>query len=136
LTFDTERQVFESRFDANWVSTDIRWPNTSFSTKDRSEYVAYHNVTDDAKQKSLGGDPVLYRYFGNIVIQIFVVPNSGATRALQLAEQVADVWRSAIFSGITMGAPKTVTVGIVDGWYQLDVISPYHRDSFESRSVL
>jgi len=136
LTFETQERLFETRFDTNWSHTDIKWPNIVFVTKDRTEYVAFTNVTDDVKEKSIGGPTVLYRYFGNIVIQIFVLPNSGATRALQLAELVADIWRSAQFSGITMGATKAVTVGVQDGWYQVDAISPYYRNSFESRSVL
>ncbi len=136
MSFDTERQAFESRFDTNWSDTSIKWPNVKFTTKEHDEYVAYNNVTDISKEKSMGSDPVLYRYFGDIVIQIFVMPNSGAARALQLAELVSDIWRGALFSGITMMSTYTVTVGIVDGWYQLDVISPYYRDSFELRSVL
>lgn len=136
MTFDTERQVFEDRFSTNWTQTSVKWPNVKFTTKEHTEYVAFNNVTDESKEKSLGTDPVLYRYFGQIVIQIFVMPNSGATRALQLAELVADIWRSAKFSGITMESTSVVTVGIIEGWYQVDVISPYYRDSFEPRSVL
>lgn len=136
MSFEDERLALESRFKAGWAETAIRWPNVKFSSKDKSEWVSYNNIQNTAKEKSLGTDPVLYRYFGDIVIQIFVVPNSGASRALQLAELVADIWRSAKFSGITMDVPSTVSIGIIEGWYQIDVISPYYRDSFESRSIL
>lgn len=136
MSFEAERVALESRFKAGWAETSIRWPNVKFSSKNRSEWVSYNNIQNTAKEKSLGTDPVLYRYFGDIVIQIFVVPNSGASRALQLAELVADIWRSAKFSSITMDVPSTVTVGIIEGWYQINVISPYYRDSFESRSIL
>jgi len=136
MTFETQERAFETRFDSNWSHTPIKWPNIAFNSKDKSEYVTFSNITDDVKEKSLGSNPVLYRYFGDIVIQIFVVSNSGATRALQLAELVADIWRSAQFSGITMKATKMVTVGVQEGWYQLDVISPYYVNSFELRSSL
>ena len=136
MTFETQERAFETRFNDNWSHTDIRWPNIAFTTRDRTEFVAFFNITDPVKEKSLGSPTVLYRHFGEIVIQIFVMPNSGATRVLQLAELVSDIWRSAQFNGITMGATSVVTVGVEEGWYQVDAISPYYRNSFESRSVL
>lgn len=136
MTFETQERAFEDRFETNWPHTPIQWPNVAFSSKDKTEFVSFTNITDDTKEKSMGSDPVLYRYFGNIVIQIFVEPNSGATRALKLAELVADIWRSAQFNGINMKATKLVRVGVHKSWYQLDVISPYYVNSFELRSVL
>lgn len=136
MTFEVQERLFEARFDTNWPHTPVQWPNIAFTSKGKKEYVVFSNVTDDTKEKSMGGSTVLYRYFGNIVIQIFVMPNSGATRALKLAELVADIWRSAQFSGVTMKATKVVTVGVQKSMYQLDVISPYYVNSFELRSSL
>jgi len=136
MTFETQERAFETRFNSNWSHTPIKWPNIAFASKDKTEYVVFSNITDDVKEASIGGPNVLYRYTGIIAIQIFVVSNSGATRALQLAELVADIWRSAQFSGITMKATRMVTVGVQEGWYQLDVLSPYYVNSFELRSSL
>ncbi|MDJ0952477.1 MAG: phage tail terminator-like protein [Acidimicrobiia bacterium] len=136
MSFDAERQVIETRFEANWSATPVRYPNVKFSTKDQTEFVAIQHIPDDKMEKSLGTDPVQYRSYGDIVVQIFVKPNSGAARALQLADLVADVWRSAKFSGITVMAPRVAIVGVIEGWYQVDVISPYYRDTYELRSVI
>lgn len=136
MSFSEERKAIEERFQDNWSETAIRYPNTSFSTKDRVEFVSIQHIPDDKKEQSLGTDPVLLRSYGDIVVQIFVKPNSGAARALQLADLVADLWRSARFDGITVKAPRISIVGIVEGWYQVDVISPYYRDTYELRSAI
>jgi len=136
LTFEAERQALEERFSTNWSETDVKWPNVKFSSKGRDEWVAFNYVPDLAREKSLGTDPVLNRYYGDIAIQIFVTPNSGAARALQLASLVSDIWRNVTFGEFTVQTPRLAIVGVNDGWYQVDVISPYYRDSFEPRSVL
>lgn len=137
MTFDAERQALETRFEDNWSYTPVHWPNTKLETEGLTEWVRYANIPDSANIAGLGGgSQQLYRYHGMVVVQIFVMPNSGAARALQLAELVSDIWRSARFSGLTMQATKIEIVGINQGWYQIDAISPYHRDSYESRSVL
>lgn len=136
MTFVAQNQVLETRFGDNWTYTPIEWPNVKLSTAELTEYVAFDDVSDDKNESSIGSDPVLYRTEGMVVVRIFVKPNSGATRAIQLADLVADIWRSASFSGYTMKAPRLVKRGVVDGWYQVNVISPYFRHSYESRSVL
>lgn len=136
MTFEAERQALEERFETNWTETDVKWPNVKFSSKGKDEFVAFNNVPDMGKEKSLGTDPVLNRYYGHVVIQIFVTPNSGAARALQLADLVSDIWRNVKFGEFTVQTPSLAIVGVNDGWYQVDVVSPYYRDSFESRSVL
>ena len=136
MSFDQERSVVETRFRDNWSATAVKWPNVKFSSKSYEEFVSFNDVRDDKKEHSLGVDPVLFRSYGNIVVQVHVKPNSGAARALQLADLAADIWRSARFSGYTMMAPRVVTVGVVDGWYQVDMICPYYRDSYELRSAV
>ena len=136
MTFDTERQSIETRFQDNWTETEVKYANVKFSSKTEQEWVALNIIPDMAKEQSLGTDPVQYRYWGDIVVQIFVKPNSGAARALQLAELVADIFRSAKFDNITVNTPRVAIVGVNDGWYQVDVISPYYRDSYELRSVI
>ena len=49
MTFDTERQAFESRFETNWTLTSVKWPNVKFSSEDRVGWVAFTNVTDESK---------------------------------------------------------------------------------------
>lgn len=136
MSFDAERQSIEDRFGSNWSATAVRYENVKFSTKEHDEFVSLVYIPDDKKEKSLGTDPVQFRSYGEIVVQIFVKPNSGAARALQLADLVADIWRAAKFDGITVMAPRVVKVGVNDGWYQVNVISPYYRDTYELRSAV
>lgn len=133
--FDAERQSIETRFNSNWSVTPIRWPNVKFSSSGLTEYVIFNNITEQADQMDMGVVKPSYRYNGEVNIRICVKPNTGTKRVLQLANLVSDIWRNAAWDGITFESVRVNTVGIVDGWYEIEVISPYYRSSYELRSV-
>ena len=77
----------------------------------------------------------MYRYYAFIVTQVFVTPNSGSRRAYELADLAADIWRAISFDFITIQNPTIKEVGVVDGWYQLDLINPYYRNEYKAESA-
>jgi hypothetical protein len=131
----TELRNLQSRFAGIWVETPVQWNNVLIETKGLTEWVRFVNDSESSVQKSIGSDPDVYRHFGKIIIEIHVKPNSGASRALQLADLVADIWRSALFKDISMEVPELVIEGTREGWYRINVVCPYYRDSFQLRSI-
>ena len=135
MSFETERASLETRFYNNWVETPVKWPNVRIDTSGLDEFVAVTLVYDDAKQAQIGSIQHMYRYYAFIVTQVFVTPNSGSRRAYELADLAADIWRAISFDFITIQNPTIKEVGVVDGWYQLDLINPYYRNEYKAESA-
>ena len=135
MTYVAEQLSLETWWDARWSLTSTSYDNVAFDPSDLDEWVRFDNLPDDAKQASMGSGVQYYRHFGIISIQIFVLPNSGATRAILLAETACGFLRSAKIDEVTMFAPFVRKVGVADGWYQLNVMCNYYRDSLFSRAV-
>ena len=131
----TEIRALQSRFADNWIETPIQWGNIAIQTSGLTEWVRFVNDSQSSIQKSLGSDPDVYRYFGKVTVEINVKPNSGANRALQLADLVTEIWRSALLTDISMDVPKLIIDGVREGWYRVNVVCPYFRDSYQIRSV-
>lgn len=136
MAFEDTRIQLESRFSDNWPHTSIKWPNVKLDTSVLDEWVCFNNVPDESKLAQSGDTINVNRYFGIVVIQIFVSPNIGLLRAKILSDHIADIWRTNQFSGITFETPEIVEVGILDGWYQLNVNNEYSRSSYEAISTL
>jgi len=132
LTFDAERISLETRFDTNWILTPIKWPNVTLTTKSLNEWVAFSLVQDISRIAQKGSTSNVYRYFGNTVIQIFIRPFIGSARALELATDAATIWRTSQFDNITLHSPRVKNLGIVKGWYQINLTNLYHRDSYKA----
>jgi len=134
LSFETERQLLETRFNDNWSLTPIKWPNVTLTTYGLDEWVAMHILRDPADQALIGNVQHLYRYPGVLAFQVFTVPNTGSRRAKELSTAISDIWRTKPFSGITVLQPIETDLGIVDGWYQLDIVFPYYRNEYRAVS--
>jgi len=131
LTFETATIELESRFADNWPHTVIKWPNVQLDTKVLDEWVCFNHIHDKSKLAQIGIVSNVNRYYGVIVIQIFVKPNIGLLRAKILSDYVSDIWRTTQFSGLILSTPEIIEVGILKGWYQLNVQNKYQRSSYE-----
>jgi len=128
--------ALESRFADLWPYTLIKWPNVGLPTASLDEWVCFNHIHDESKIAQVGTSYNVNRYYGVIVVQIFVKPNIGLLRAKVLSDYVSDIWRTFQFSGITINVPEIVEVGILNGWYQLNVQNTYHRSNYEQISSL
>lgn len=136
MSFQDERAAIESRFASAWASTTkVRYENVEFAEpKDRTAWVSFNIITGDGRQITLG-DNAVHRLPGVIVIQVFTVKDGGTAQARTLADQAAAVFRQAEFSSGNSGrilcrTPSILSVGVRDGWYQLNVKIPFIRDVF------
>lgn len=129
--FEDEAKAIEIRLTTNWTTTPIRYVNAPFKETDQP-YVALFVLDGDGHQISLG--PVaLRRWVGIIVIQIFVPQDSGSRVAKTYATTLAAIFDRVEFSTDASGlircrVPALREVGIINGWYQLNVEVPFIRD--------
>jgi len=142
--FDDERKVLETRFSTLWPTlgnTKVRYENIPWTEpKTEKTWVAFTIVTAEAEQVSLG-DSARSRYGGSVIIQVFQKERTGTGDALRLAGQAADIFRRLEIcedeSGlIRFRIPSKVTVGINNGWFQVNVNCPYFRDQNHGLNTL
>jgi len=142
--FDDERKVLEKRFATLWPTlgnTRIRFENTPFDEpKDDLTWVAFTIVTAEGTQISLN-EEALARYTGVVIIQVFQRERTGTGEALRLAGQAADIFRRLEICEDESGLlrfriPSKVTLGVNNGWFQINVNCPYFRDQRHGLNTL
>ena len=130
-----ENTAIRTLFNAGWAgATPVAYPNEPFTPPEDAAYAVLSINADDAFQHEIGGPNLTFRHPGLIFIMIFSPPDEGNNAALVLADTAATIFRrksSTIVDGrILYRAPSIETIGITDeGWYQVNVIIPYIRDS-------
>lgn len=136
MNFEQERQALETRFSTLWVDTPIKWPNVHFKTSGLDEFVSLTIVHNDAEQAQQGNLIHLYRYYAFISTQIFVRPNRGSRRAYALADKAVEIWKTRTIEFLHIGVPELVEVGVLEGWFQLNVIHPFYRNEYKTISAI
>ena len=139
--FEDERIAIETRLADNWESapgtlrTPIRYWSSGalFEIPDEAPWIALQDEPDLGRQVSLGDGVQLHRYDGLITIQVFTPERTGPVAADQYVELLDPIWRRAEFSHGESGlircrTPWAVRVGVLDGWYQVNLKVRYQRD--------
>jgi hypothetical protein len=129
--FEDARNAIESRMAANWSTTPIRYENVPFK-ETADPYVALFIRDGEGIQASLG-QVALRRWPGLIVVQVFVLPDTGTKLAKTYAETIGAIFDRAEFAvpnggSITCRIPSIAEVGVTNGWYQVNVTIPFIRD--------
>ncbi len=131
MSFADERAAIEGRFAANWSATTVKYENIPF-TVPATSWVALTIRSGVGNQISLGNSP-LHRYQGVVFVDIFAPPEGGTEAAKTLADTAEAIFRNASFNQGNSGqllfrTPYLNVVGERNGWFQLSLTCPYHRD--------
>lgn len=111
--------------------------DTLFTAADKSyENAPYLPGTNSWTRLSVQfGNPVLMqagggarRYVGNIVVQVFIKSGAGPRSAYSLADTLAGIFNEAAFGGVVCEVSGVIKVGERDGWFQLNVVTPFRFD--------
>lgn len=73
------------------------------------------------------GDPT-YRYRSILYVQVFVLPNTGTGRSMELVDEITELLRGKTINGLTFLVPKYHDVGASNGWYQVNVLTEFYRE--------
>ena len=132
MSFADERKAIESRLAAAWTTTPIRYENVPFGAIS-TPYVALFIIDGQGQQISLGTAPVLRRWVGIIMIQVFVPQDTGTQIVKSYADTIGVIFDRAQFSSGNSGTircrvPSIQSIGIQNGWQQINVSIPFIRD--------
>lgn len=127
MSFVSEKVTIEQYVQANYASTLVKYENDEMNDSSVSEWVRVSTQNADAFQASLGSNP-LFRYVGVLFVQIFVKPDIGSGRALELADTITTLFRAKRIGGIVFLVPKVQKVGVFKDWYQVNVSVEFSRE--------
>lgn len=127
-----ERQAIEGRLAANFNTIPIRFENGPFQDV-KTAYCAIFVLRGEGHQITLGNAPQLNRWAGLIVVQVFTPENTWTNLAAGYCDTIAGIFRRQEFSSGGSGlvrcrVPNVRTVGVKNGWFQMNVEVPYIRD--------
>ncbi len=135
MSYAAERAVIRQRFAAAWNNrTPIAWPNVDFRIP-ATAWVRFGFFPGPADQISVGGGGQdLYRADGDVVIEIFAPRGKGDPEAAELTDLAVEAFRGFRTASIAFWTPRATAGEEVDGWWKVDVIAPYQRDSRHARA--
>jgi len=132
MSFSDERAAIESRFSANWTTTDIKRDGVPFTQPDNDTAWVAITVENASEEETTIGSNARHVFRGNIIVQVFTPPHAGSDLARQYADTIATIWRRQEFSSGSSGTiwcrtPGIRVIGETDGWYQINVVTEYER---------
>lgn len=81
----------------------------------------------DAKRMQIGGGA--YRYFGILMIQIFLKEGIGVNRGVELADVLDGFFKDHVLDGVFFQVPYVTKMPFADsGWFQLQTTIPFYFD--------
>ena len=130
--FEQERQAIEERLASNYTALPIRFENAPFR-ETSTAYCALFIRRGEGRQVTLGDGAQHHRWTGLIIVQVFYPEDTGTAAALQQATTIGDIFRRQEFSVSGSGlircrVPSIETVGVRNGWFQVNITTPYLRD--------
>ncbi len=131
MSFEDAAKAVEGRLQTNWTATPIKFENVPFK-ETASAYIALFLKDGEGTQITLGS-PALRRWPGIIMVQVFVPERTGIQQARNYADGIGAIFDRQQFSQGNSGVftcriPSIEMVGVNQGWLQVNVTIPYHRD--------
>lgn len=132
MSFEQARNYIATKMDAEYATTVVAYDNHEFTPpNDGSSWVRLTVVEGESNIAGLGDSQRLFRNVGVIICQIFVQDGKGSKAALDIADILETIWGGASFNGITCRASSVTRVGADNGWYQVNVSTPYFWDNIK-----
>ena len=126
MSFVDERIAIEDRLENFWMFTPIDYENISFNQPNNTPWVRLNILNGATEYRAL---QYKKRYNGIINVQIFVPIKSGTSIARQYADSVCSIFDSTTFETVVCDVASVTIVGADAKWYQINVDTPYWRDS-------
>lgn len=145
-TYKGEYNTLATIFNTGWVTTPtkegeapeplspVQYENMPYTPVTGTKWVRFTVISGEARQSSIGAPGGnYYRYTGTVQIQCFAPLNMGVAGAKDLADKAIGIFHNKVQSGYIFRAGYAVTVpnSTAAGWYQVNAIIPYWRESIK-----
>ena len=126
MGFVNEKAIIEKYIQQNYSSTQVKYENDEMNDSLIQEWVRVSSQSANGFQSSLGSNPT-FRYTGVLYLQIFVKPDVGSGRALELADMFTVLFRAKRIEGMVFQVPIIQKIGVYNDWYQVNVSVEFFR---------
>jgi len=126
MSFANERTEIENRLESLWLGTPIDYDNITFNQPNNSSWIRLNILNGATEYRAL---QYKKRYNGIINVQIFVPVKTGTSIARDYADTVCSIFDSQVFDSVSCDVASVTIVGADAKWYQINVDTPYWRDS-------
>ncbi len=115
MSFKQHRTSIEQLIQNEYKKLPIAWQNAPFKKPKGSPWIRVS--INNANTTRVGINQVVERTIGLIQIQIFIPLNQGAYDIGVIADDLANIFRSRVYNGITMLDPNLNPGEENDGWF-------------------
>lgn len=131
--FDKAREIIENYIQDNWASTDIKFPDVSYTPVDDEPWIDFDYITIDSKQADFGANQQRHRAICSLGINIYSQPERGSKQGRSFGDSLAQLFRSQQFlqDGVYLlfRSPKVTNLGKVGNWHQTNVSVEFSMES-------
>ncbi len=127
MSWATVRRDIEKRLEDNWGTTVIAYDNVPFTPPQDAPWVRLR-ILDEATGRITINRPATHRARGNVVVEIFVLKNTGTQTLRSYADTIAALFRDAQFSGLVFREANLSIQGDFEGWFKGTLLMPFHWD--------
>ena len=132
MTWQAELTTIEAHFDTQWAgATSVQYENAPFTPpSDQSEYVRLQVLQGESALVGYRGGvgQGLYRHVGVVQVDIFTPQSIGGARALELADNVAAIFRGQRVGDVLFRNPSLAKPVAEDGYFRVAFSCDYQRD--------
>ena len=132
MSFAEDRQSITEHFASNWNDTSIAYDNADFRMPNDEAWVRITinpNTHFSPNDGYFAFSPTTIRMLGVVTIQVFCPLNVGDGLAYRLADEASDIFANKDLDNVQMRVPSIQRIGVREGWFQINVVIPYQRDS-------
>lgn len=136
MSYEAQDNALRTRFSTQYAlgtNHPVAYPNAEFTQPVDSPWLRFVVQDTEARQASMG-DPGnnFYRHPGLVTVMIFTPLNQGDAEALQIADEVAAIfrnWQDPTTRVFFRRPPYVRRVGAESKWYHVNVLCPFERDT-------
>lgn len=120
-----ELNVVNAIFDNFANGVTVIHPNEKFDGES-TEWIRLTIQPAKGEVRTLGD--LTFRYNSILYVQVFVSPDSGSGRSMELVSEITNLLRAKTINGLTFKVPTYQDVGTKNGWYQINVLTEFYRE--------
>jgi len=127
-------QVLQDYVSAQTPVIPVAWPNRAFDQTQGQTWLRFTVIDVTGAQIEMGSVNNTHRAYGSLILQIFTPADSGDGAGLVLGDAIGKLYRQKALnfpdaSGhVRMRDPVLKTIGRADGFWQVNLVIPFHRD--------
>lgn len=137
MTYEAQDNAIRTRFStvyAGGTNHPVAYPNAEFKTQPVDDVWLRFVMQDAGANQISMGDPGnnFHRHTGLLTFMIFTPLNQGDAEALQVADEVAAIfrgWQDPTTRVFFRQPPFVRRIGADGKWYQVNLLCPFERDS-------